>query len=265
MEEYLPETMRIRLTDLMKQRKCTQAQLAEQTGVGVSTLSRFLTGETTRLSSDAVVKIARSLQVSTDFLLGETDVPDRTWYYAADLGLSPAAAEVLCRGKANRRVVSGLLEQESFQTVTRMVSGYLDDRTAAGFTAVNEMYGMLAEQLSMVPSAREELLRKRVQPVMAEEFNIQTMFITAVRELKAGDGCHRQQPARETMARILDSIISKASKGRGSVQPTITKEQVVDDVIQVVEQQCGTLGKQKRKAVRDTWNTLIQVLAQPHE
>ena len=67
---FLPGTVRNRLEDLMRIRKVSQTELALKIGCGDSVLSRFLTGKTEKLSDENIIRIARTFNVSTDFLLG---------------------------------------------------------------------------------------------------------------------------------------------------------------------------------------------------
>ena len=76
-DTYLPGDTRQRIQDLIKSRKITQAELAESVGLSSSTLSRYLQGRTTNLGDGFIIRIAKYFDVSTDFLLGETDIPDR--------------------------------------------------------------------------------------------------------------------------------------------------------------------------------------------
>ena len=72
-DTYLPGDTRQRIQDLIKNRKITQAELAEKVGLSSSTLSRYLQGRTPNLSDDFIIRIAKYFDVSTDFLHGETD------------------------------------------------------------------------------------------------------------------------------------------------------------------------------------------------
>ena len=74
---FLPGTVRQRLADLMKYHKVSQTDLALKIGCGDSLLSRFLTGKTDKIGDENIIRIARVFNVSTDFLLGVTNVPDR--------------------------------------------------------------------------------------------------------------------------------------------------------------------------------------------
>ena len=99
--KYLSGSIRDRLQDLMKERKITQSELATKIEIDVSTLSRFISKKTDKLSDENIRKIAKEFEVSTDFLLGVTDIPDRMNYDIAELGLSLQAAKNLYTGKVN--------------------------------------------------------------------------------------------------------------------------------------------------------------------
>ena len=89
---YLPADVRTRIVDLMKANKVTQKKLALAIDVHESTLSRFLSGATEKLSEESVIRIARVFNVSTDFILGTTEIPDKKNYDISELGLSVEAA-----------------------------------------------------------------------------------------------------------------------------------------------------------------------------
>ena len=76
-DTYLPADVRKRIVDVMRERKMTQRELALRIDVNESTISRFLSGKTEKLSEESVIRIARVFNVSTDFILGTTVIPDK--------------------------------------------------------------------------------------------------------------------------------------------------------------------------------------------
>ena len=98
---FLHGAIRDRIKDLMKSKKIKQTELAVRIGMAESTLSRFLRGDTDKLGNENIIRIARVFNVSTDFLLGEVDVPDRVNYDISELGLSVQAARNLYTHKVN--------------------------------------------------------------------------------------------------------------------------------------------------------------------
>lgn len=65
----------LRIRDLMTDRDIKNRTLARELGLGESTLSGYLRGARTT-PYDVLVQIADYLSVSTDYLLGRTDIPD---------------------------------------------------------------------------------------------------------------------------------------------------------------------------------------------
>ena len=85
---YLPGTVRQRIQDQLKEQKITQGELAAAIGLADSSLSRFLSEKTDKIGDEYIIKIADFLGVSTDFILGQTDFPERRNYDIGELGLS---------------------------------------------------------------------------------------------------------------------------------------------------------------------------------
>ena len=121
----------------MKEHEISQPELAKEIGCSKSTISRFISGAKGTLTHEQVLKIARLFNVSTDFLLGETNIPDRKNYDIAELGLSVEAARNLYTGRVNTEVVNLLLENARFAELTYRISQYFDDTFASGIAAQN--------------------------------------------------------------------------------------------------------------------------------
>ena len=102
----------------MKEHNISQPELAKEIGCSKSTISRFISGAKGTLTHEQVLRIARLFNVSTDFLLGETNIPDRKNYDIAELGLSVEAAKNLYTGRINAEVVNLLLENARFAELT---------------------------------------------------------------------------------------------------------------------------------------------------
>lgn len=119
--KYLSGNIRERLQDLMKERKITQSELAAKIGMDVSTLSRFISNATGKLGDENIKKIAKEFEVSTDFLLGVTDIPDRMNYDIAELGLSVQAAKNLYTGKVNITESFSYGDEDSYYYITDMI------------------------------------------------------------------------------------------------------------------------------------------------
>ena len=141
---FLPGTVRQRLADLMKYHKVSQTDLALKIGYGDSLLSRFLTGKTDTIGDENIILVARVFNVSTDFLSGMTNVPDRKNYEIDEPGLSSQAARNLYTGKVNTQVVNRFPESPRFAELTYILEQYFNDTIASGFASQNQFYATLA-------------------------------------------------------------------------------------------------------------------------
>lgn len=102
-DKWLPGTLRERIRDLCKSRDISQTNLAQELGIDKSTLSRFLTEKTNKLSSDCLVAIAGYFGVSTDFLLGLTNIATRKTTTSKRLACPPAQRPIWHRAASGRR------------------------------------------------------------------------------------------------------------------------------------------------------------------
>ena len=238
-QRYLPSTPQQRLQDLMKEHKITQAVLAKKIGVTESTLSRFINGTKDTLSLDQMIGIARIFNVSTDFLLCMTDVPDRKNYDISELGLSAEAARNLYTGRTNPQVVSRLLENRRFAQLTNMIALYFDDTLASGFAVQNQIVQTLSSMLlgtgKEQPDARKaaqqaaQVAALNKTPVyQADLTNIQNQFMAVLREIKKEIGTETGEPLTKEM---VEQMYSETMKGQDALHPSVSPEQFVDLII----------------------------------
>ena len=234
-ETYLPSTIRDRLQDLMKERKISQTELAAKIGCTDSTLSRFLTAKTDKLSDENIIRIARAFNVSTDFLLGVTNTPDRKNYEIAELGLSVQATRNLYTGKVNAKVVNRLLESPRFAEVTQLLEQYFSDTFAAGFAAQNQMYNTLINLLrnssldKATNQTAKDINRLKTPVYQADLTTIQNQFMATVNEIKKDIGnelAASQMLTHNTVKLMFDEL----TKGQDIHKAHITPEQIANAI-----------------------------------
>lgn len=243
--EFLPGDLRDRIQDLLKHNNVTQADLAEKIGCNESLISRFLSGKTNKLGDKYIIRIARAFHVSTDFLLGESNIPDRKNYEIEELGLSVQAAKNLYTGKASADVVGRLLESPRFCELTYMIEQYFDNSLSAGYAAQNQMYSTLSVMLrkttkadAAVESARA-MNRMKVPVYQADLNAIQTQFISAVKEVKQEIG-NDLSAAQKMTSQIAQKMFSELTKGQNVEQAQITPEGITEAVLGMASIMDGT-------------------------
>ena len=233
---FLPGTVRERIADLMKYYKVFQTDLALKIGCGDSLLSRFLTGKTDKLGDENIIRIARAFNVSTDFLLGITNVPDKKNYAIDELGLSAQAARNLYAGKANAQVVNYLLESPRFLDLTYILEQYFNDTLAAGYAAQNQLYTTISSltrktvKTEAAAQAANEINRLKTPVYQADLATIENQFMMAVKEVKKEIG-NDFAAIRAMTTEEAEKMFSEITKGQDMENLAVTPKQVSDLII----------------------------------
>lgn len=230
---FLPGTVRQRLADLMKYHKVSQTDLALKIGCGDSLLSRFLTGKTDKIGDENIIRIARVFNVSTDFLLGVTNVPDRNNYEIDELGLSAQAARNLYTGKVNAQVVNRLLESPRFAELTYILEQYFNDTIASGFAAQNQLYATLANltrstvQTDAAKEAAKDISRLRTPAYQADLATIEAQFTKEIGKIFGTPTAFDYPKPVRLIQRIIqiatrkDSIVLDSFAGSGTTAQAV--------------------------------------------
>ena len=227
-QAYLPGTVRQRIQELIKERKITQAELAAEIGMAESSLSRFLSEKTDKIGDEYIIKIADFLGVSTDFILGQTDFPERRNYDIGELGLSYKAAMALYTREVDTDVVNRILENPQFPEITRMISRYFKDAIAEGFAVQNAMWSTLQQLTGTVDTshltnpqegteaAAQILGMMKTAPHEKDVEAIQSALMIMLRDIKAG--IQTQTPTTELATKqITQSMMQSMVKGENAV------------------------------------------------
>ena len=233
---FLPGNIRQRLLDLMKHNNVSQTELARKIGCNDSLLSRFLSEKTDKLGDENIIRIARAFNVSTDFLLGVTTVPDRKNYEIDELGLSAQAARNLYTGKANAQVVNYLLESPRFLELTYILEQYFNDTVAAGYAAQNQLYATLSSltrksaKTKAAAQAANEINRLKTPVYQADLATIENQFMMAVKEVKKEIG-NDFAAIRAMTAEEAEKMFSEITKCQDMENLSVTPKQVSDLII----------------------------------
>ena len=196
----------------------------------------FLSKKTDKLGDENIIRIARAFNVSTDFLLGVTTVPDRKNYEIDELGLSAQAARNLYTGKANAQVVNYLLESPRFLELTYILEQYFNDTVAAGYAAQNQLYATRSSltrksaKTKAAAQAANEINRLKTPVYQADLATIEKQFMMVVKEVKKEIG-NDFAAIRAMTAEEAEKMFSEITKGQDMENLTVTPKQVSDLII----------------------------------
>ena len=241
-QNWLPGDVRDRIRDLCRANNLKQSELALAIGIDKSTLSRFMSGKTDKLSDTSLQKIAQRLNVSTDFLLGNTDIPDRKHYDIGELGLTVQAARNLYTHKVDPAIACELLEHPRFGELTHLLSSYKDELFASGIAAQNQMLSSLGGLvLAQGRSNKDDMyaaydtahmLQAQRQPLHVSELDtIQQTFLQIVRDIKK-DGPDNVHQATALTKESMQQLTETLTKGQDGIDlHQISPEQIVGGIM----------------------------------
>ena len=240
-QTWLPGDTRQRIQDLIKDSSITQVELAGIIGLSESALSRYLKGQTEMLGDGYIIKIAKHFNVSTDFLLGETDIPDRKNYDIEELGLSAESAKLLYTGKIDSNILNLLIENPKFAHLIRLLALYKDETMLDGIRAANQNYTFLRsllmgqarshpEDAATATDLAQKLSDLKTPPVSTDTDAIRTVFMQIVADIKASAASESKKYQAAT-SEILEDFRNTLTKGEEGFD---LKSLTVDDMVQAI-------------------------------
>ena len=239
---FLPGTIGERLTDLCTAAGITVKELSEKTGLEYSTLSRIKNDKNQKVAHEVVLKLARFFNVSADFLLGLTDIPDKKNYTAEELGLSADAAKNLYTGAVDNRVADLLLSSPEFATLTAMLADYFDESQSSVFAVRNQIHQSTADLMLRISRTQKELrtpagieakkaLAQRQPLYKTELAQLETQFSKTIKAIKKDLPSHLEEKKKLTKE-IFDQMIRDLTKGGEAAEIlAVTKGEIIDSIV----------------------------------
>jgi len=194
---YLPGTTNERIGDLRSSKGLSQKELSELIEVAPSQLSRIESGETKAISSDILIKLAKTLGVSTDYILGLTKISTPKNYDISELGLSEGVVKALVTNMVDVQILNRLIEHKRFPYLMLMIKRYFEGATVGGIMARNELIDMataiLADFAKENPEHKADI-RDDVRYLKSEKLGeheadlekIKGTFMAILKDIKGG-------------------------------------------------------------------------------
>lgn len=129
-----------KLRDLRDEKKIKLSDLAEATGIPLSTLQRTEGQEDVRVGYQDITVLAKFYNVSADYLFGLTDNRQHRHIEIDTLNLSDTAIEVLKSEELNNRLLSEMIAHPDFPTLMNAVEIYIDRKVLPQMNTMNAVY-----------------------------------------------------------------------------------------------------------------------------
>ena len=251
---YVKLTIPERLKDLRVERGLTLEQLADATGLSRSALGSYEADDYKDISPYSIVKLAEFYGVTTDYLLGVTEMKKHPDTDLADLHLGDEMLRVLASGRINNRLLSEIVTHKDFQRL--MVDTEICvDRIAA--MRVHDMNTVLAE-------TRKTVLEK--YDPGEDDLYMRTLALAQIDEDEYFSGVVHQDLDR--IIRDIREVHRKDSTTADVVNPADTARQTLEEAMNyegsAEERQarlfCRQLGINYDKLAKDEFSSLIRIL-----
>ena len=194
-------TIQERIKDLRVERGLTLKELAEETGLSSSALGSYETDETKDISHYALIKLAKFYGVTSDYLLGLSEMKSHSNADLADLRLSDNMIDILKSGRIDNALLCELAAHPDFVKLLADIQIYVEGIAAMQIQNLN----------AWVDVARVEIVEK-YQP----EENDKTTYLLQAAHVDEGE--YFTSRVHRDIDAIMEDI-REAHRGRSDSAP----------------------------------------------
>lgn len=231
-----------RIKFLRTRKGISATDLAKTLHINKSTLSRMENGDSDKVSTQSIVEAAQFFGVSTDFLLGLTDVPDAMNYPVEKYGLTEAAAKAILSEDVQIDILNLLLENTLFCQLTHTMHYALEPDQTAGIMSRNNLlaYGESVFLEVVNPSLKAKREMKKTSRQIASELidpntigNEQLLgeFRKIIQQLRK-EMKIRKPPSvpvtREFLKEMDKELLARAGGSKKNINPRMVAEVMIN-------------------------------------
>lgn len=206
------------------------------------TLDRIEKGTTKKVSSQLVIDAAQYFGVSTDFLLGLTDMPDPMNHPMEEFKLTEGAAKAILYEDVHIEMLNRLLENPRFCQLTHTMAYYLEPEQFVGAMSFDNIlaHGESVFLEVMTPSWKKKReIKKGSQEIASNIVNPNTVgnekmveeFRAIIQQIRKDMKMEKPLSipvTREFLKEMDKEILSRADGERKNINPRIVAEVMVD-------------------------------------
>ncbi len=231
-----------RIKHLQKRKGMTDTELAKVLHIDRATLKRIIEGGTEKVSSQVIIDAAQHFGVSTDFLLGLTDMPDPMNHPVESFGLTEGAARAILSEDVSIDMLNRLLENLRFCQLTQTMAYALEPDQTAGVMSYDNIlaHGESLFLEYMAPSVKiKRELKKDSQKIAAKVIDPNTVgngqmleeFRAVIQQIRKDMKMEKPLSVpvtREFLNEMDKEILARAGGERKNINPRIVAEVLTD-------------------------------------
>lgn len=213
-------TINERIKDLRKNRSLTIENLAEEIGMSSSTYGNYELDDYP-VPHPVIIQLAEYYSVSTDYLLGLTDSPSADNTVISELHLSDAALDRIKDPQTNSRLLSEIIESDTFRQLMTDAEIYVDGYVDQSIGQYNALMDMARKRFSeQYGSENNPAIRSLEHVRVAQQNYFGQLFakelITILNELKDRHSNDRETSDGTYSPEQLERIFQTMSENRAN-------------------------------------------------
>ena len=252
-------TLQEKLRDLREEKKMTLSDLADATGIPLSTLQRTEGQDDVRVGYQDITELARFYNVSTDYLFGVTDNLQHRNIDVDKLRLSDSAVEVLKSADINNRLLSEVISHPDFPKLMSAIEIYVDRKVLPQMNTMNAMY-KIAEKTIMDKAAiadKDEMITLLGEAIVDEDEYLRYRITERFSEMmKSIYDAHRKDasPDEETnvvknmKAALEDYKVDEADEEKARIKFHILTRELGLNTKELTQEEIAVLMKALQKS-----------------
>ncbi len=221
-----------RLEDLRKERGLTLEELAEATKISKSALNKYENQDFKDISPFNVVTLAKFYGVTTDYLMGVSNIENRPDAEIHELRLTNEALRVLKNGGFNGKLLSEVICHKNFQRLMIDMEIFVDGDASLHIDSLNGSMGSLRNivQAQYHPDENEQFYRTlEVALVSGDEYissvlrDDLTNILCDIRETNGKKGKDKNAISPLSAIEEFQKKVQSVIEGKGSPEERAAK------------------------------------------
>ena len=233
-----------RMKDLRVEKGLTLEALGQQTGLSRSALGNYESGNFKDISPFAITTLAQFYGVSTDYLLGVTELKNHPNAELHELHLSDAMLELLKSGMINNRLLCEMALHKDFRRLMVDIEVYVDRIASMRIKDLNTALEVTRAQLQAKRDGDENALDLRtIESAIIDEdeyfsYTVHNDIDRIIRDIREA---HKD-----------DSMVKAALDDAGAIEGSESERQA--------KLFCAQLGINYSKLTREEFYSLVEIL-----
>lgn len=215
-------TIQERIKDLRVENDLSLEELAKETGISTSALSSYENNEDKDISLNSIIALASFYNVSTDYLLGLTEINKSSVADISELKLDDETIDTLKKGKINSRLLCEIIKSENFAKFMSDMEIYVDGLAEMQIRNLNSLVSNMRTKIMQkyeVPDSDHYIKTLKACEINETDYFSRLIFEDIVGIAKSIKESHRRDTETGDANNPLNDVINIVEDYKKSSDP----------------------------------------------